>query len=106
MILLNLIIYLYQAEINWSSVTEQRVKIKFYIKVKKTYTETFKLLKKSIWGLLFFLKKSYDWFGRFRVGRKISENDLENGCLKTSNTESYTENAHQMLNINYVRFKM
>ncbi|CAK9805507.1 Protein GVQW3 [Anthophora plagiata] len=67
---------------------EQRCNVKFYVKLGKTFTETFGLLKQAYGGDAFSRTQCYEWFIRFKNGRQSIEDDPRPGrpLIATDNT--------------------
>jgi hypothetical protein len=70
---------------------EQREAIKFCVKLKKTATETFEMLK-SAYGEVSLSKTSvFEWHKWFNEGRRSSQDDERKGRSSTSRTEESKE---------------
>jgi hypothetical protein len=71
------------------SQVEQRAAIKFCVKLKKTGTETFEMLK-SGYGEEFLPTTSvFEWHTRFKEGRESLQDDERKGRPSTSRTEEF-----------------
>ena len=64
---------------------EQRIVVKFHMKLGKTTTETYNLLKKVYGNEC--LSRAFELFKRFQDGRKDVEDDSHPGRLSTSKTD-------------------
>ncbi|KAJ8938927.1 hypothetical protein NQ318_011689 [Aromia moschata] len=64
---------------------EQRVNLKFLVKLGKTLTEAYAMLK-EVYGNEC-LSRTQEWFKGFKVGRETTEDDPRNGQPSTSKTD-------------------
>ena len=58
-----------------AEVDEQRVYITFCVRLGKTGSETFEMLKKAFGDSCMSRSRTYGWFGRFKNGRTSTAND-------------------------------
>ncbi|KYQ60553.1 hypothetical protein ALC60_00394 [Trachymyrmex zeteki] len=58
---------------------EQRIVVKFHVKLGKTATETYNLLKQVAMNVY----RVFEWFKRFQDGRKDGEDDSRPGRPST-----------------------
>ena len=58
-----------------AEVDEQRVCIKFYVRLGKTGSETFEKLKPAFGDSCMSRSRTFEWFGRFKNGRTSTAND-------------------------------
>jgi transposase len=63
---------------------EQHVNIKFYVKPGKTFTETHEMLKQVYGDQCVGRTQCYEWFKRFKDGRKSTDDDPRLGRPSTS----------------------
>jgi hypothetical protein len=69
---------------------EQRTAIQFRVKLKKTASETFEMLK-SAYGEEYLSRTSvFEWHKMFKEGRESLQDDERKGCPSTSITEEST----------------
>lgn len=77
---------------------EQRANIKFCVKLKKTFDETFELLKQVHGDDCLPQAQAYDWFSSFLDGRESIEDDLETNLPQSStNCNNNIERVRQIL---------
>ena len=62
-------------------VDEQRVCIKFCVRLGKTGSETFEMLKQAFGDSCMSRSRTFEWFGRFKNGRTSTANDDRSGTL-------------------------
>ena len=62
-----------------AEVDEQRVCITFCVRLGKTESETFETLKQAFGDSCMSLSRTFEWFGRFKNGRKSTANDDRSG---------------------------
>jgi hypothetical protein len=67
-----------------TAVIEQRVNIKFCVKLAKMPTETYEMLQTVCGDDALSLGSVSEWFKQFRDGREDLENDPRNGGPSTS----------------------
>ena len=70
---------------------EQRVIIKFHVKLGKSACETFSLLKSVYQESCLAQSNVYNWFKRFQDGREDVEDDPRSGRPSTSKTDKNIE---------------
>jgi hypothetical protein len=58
-----------------AEVNQQRVCIKFCVRLGKTGSETFEMLKQAFGDSCMSRSRTFEWFGRFRNGRTLTAND-------------------------------
>jgi hypothetical protein len=80
---------------------EQRVNVKFCVKLGKFATETYNLLKIVYGNECLSRTQVFDWFKRFKEGRKETGDDQRPGRPSTSKTdaniEEFGETVRQIL---------
>ena len=64
-----------------AEVDEQRVCIKFGVRLGKTGSETFEMLKQAFGDSCMRRSRTFEWFGRFKNGRTSTVNDDRSGRL-------------------------
>lgn len=74
-----------------AEVDEQRVCIKFCVRLGKTGSETFEMLKQAFGDLCMSRSRTFEWFGRFKNGRTSTANDDRSGRPNTATTPSKVE---------------
>jgi len=67
--------------------TEQRICIKFCLKIGKTPTETYQLLQQAYGAYAMGRTQVFDWFRRYKEGRTSVESDPRSGRPSTSRNE-------------------
>jgi len=65
---------------------EQRVCIKFCVRLGKTRSETFEMLKQAFGDSCMSRSRTFEWFGRFKNGRTSTANDDRSGRPSTATT--------------------
>ena len=58
-----------------AEVDEQRVCIKFCVRLGKMGSETFEMLKQTFGDSCMNCSRTFEWFGRFKNGRTLTAND-------------------------------
>ncbi|VVC27613.1 Hypothetical protein CINCED_3A014085 [Cinara cedri] len=58
---------------------EQRINLKFLVKLKKTPTECYKLLQEAYGGNSLSRARFFEWYKRFSEGRESTEDDQRPG---------------------------
>ena len=58
-----------------AEVDEQRLCIKFCVRLGKTGSETFEMLKQAFGDSCMSRSRTFEWFGRFKNGRTSTAND-------------------------------
>jgi len=79
-------------------VDEQRVCIKFYVRLGKTGSETFEMLKQAFGDSCMSRSRTFEWFGRFKNGRTSTANDDRSGRPNTTTTPSKVEQVREAVN--------
>jgi len=79
-------------------VDEQRVCIKFCVRLGKTGSETFEMLKQAFGDSCMSRSRTFEWFGRFKNDRTSTANDDESGRPSTATTPSKVERARAAVN--------
>jgi len=74
-----------------AEVDEQRVCIKFCVRLGKTGSETFEMLKQAFGDSCMSRSRTFEWFGRFKSGRTSAANDDRSGRAGTATTPSKVE---------------
>jgi hypothetical protein len=76
---------------------EQRVCIRFYVKLVKSATETLEMLR-DVFGEHFFIRTVvFEWHSLFKAGR-LSVDDKRSGRSSTSKTRENVEKIRELLN--------
>jgi transposase len=76
---------------------EQRVNIKFCVKLGKTPTKTYRMLQ-TVYGDEALSRSSvFEWFKRFKDGREDLQDDQRSGCTSTSQNADIIANVHEMV---------
>jgi transposase len=76
---------------------EQRVNIKFCVKLGKTPTETYKILR-TVYGDEVLIRSSvFEWFKRFRDGCEDLQDDPRSGRPSTSRNADTIKNVPEMV---------
>ncbi|KAL4098969.1 hypothetical protein QTP88_023475 [Uroleucon formosanum] len=70
-----------------SEVNEQRVCIKFCLKLGKNATETYEMIKTAFGDDSLSRSKIFEWFKRFKNGRETTEDDPRSGRPSTSRND-------------------
>ena len=74
-----------------AEVDEQRVWIKFCVRLGKTGSETSEMLKQAFGDTCMSRSRTFEWFGRFKNGRTSTANDDRSGQPSTATTPSKVE---------------
>jgi len=69
-----------------AEVDEQRVFIKFCVRLGKTGSETFEMLKQAFGDSCMSRSRTFEWFGRYNNGRTSTANDDRPGRPSTTTT--------------------
>ena len=80
--------FLFSVGIMLSVNVEQRVNVKFCVKLGKSATETHNLLKKVYDDECLSCTQVFEWFKRFKEGREEIGDDQRPGCSSTSKTDT------------------
>jgi hypothetical protein len=75
---------------------EQSAAIKFCVKLKKTATATFEMLKSTYSEECLLRISVFEWHLRLKEGRKSIQDDERKGRPSTSRREESTENIQKM----------
>ena len=81
-----------------AEVDEQRVCIKFCVRLGKTGIETFEMLKQAFGDSCMSRNRTSEWFGRFKNGRTSTANDHRSGRPSTATTPSKVEQVRAAVN--------
>ena len=74
-----------------SVLIEQRIVVKFHMKLGKAVTETYLLLKEVYGNECLSRARVFEWFKRFQDGREDVEDDARPGRPSTSKTDKNIE---------------
>ena len=85
------IMFLLSVGIILSVNVQQRVNVKFCVKLGKSIIETYNLLKKIYGDECLSHTQVFNWFKRFKVGREELGDDQHPTCPSTSKTYSNIE---------------
>ena len=80
-----------------STKMEQRINLKFLVKLKKTPTECLKLLKEVYGEDMMSRTQIFEWHKRFKHGREEVEDDPKSGRPSTSKTDRNIERVKQLV---------
>ncbi|KAJ8962851.1 hypothetical protein NQ318_001251 [Aromia moschata] len=75
---------------------EQRVNLKF-VKLGKTFTEAYAILKKLYGNECLSLTQVFEWFKWFKEGRELTEGDPRPGRPSTSKTDENIEKIGELI---------
>jgi hypothetical protein len=82
-------------------VEEQRVCMKFCLKLAKTFTETFQMLKQAYGGDCLSHTQCYEWYQCFKSsGRTSTEDNPKTGQPSTSMDDDHVEKVHAVIREN------
>ena len=81
-----------------AEVDEQRVCIKFCVRLGKTGSETFEMLKQAFGESCMSRSRTFEWFGRFKNGRTSTADDDRSGRPSTATTPSKVEEVRAAVN--------
>jgi len=81
-----------------AEVDEQRVCIKFCVRLGKMGSETFEMLKQAFGDLCMSRSRTFEWFGRFKNSRTSTANDDRSGQPSTATTPSKVEEVQAAVN--------
>ena len=74
---------------------EQRINLKFLVRLGKTPTEALKLLQELYGDGTMSRTRLFEWYGMFKEGREEVEDDHRSGRLFTSRTNENVERVRQ-----------
>jgi len=77
-----------------AEVDEQRVCIKFCVRLGKTGSEIFEMLKQAFGDSCMSRSRTFEWFERFKNGRTSTANDDPSGRPNTATTPSKVVRSH------------
>ena len=86
-----------------AEVDEQRVCIKFCVRLDKTGSETFEMLELAFGDSCMSRGRIFEWFGRFKNGRTSTANDDRSGRPSTATTPSKVEHVRAAVNKDHRR---
>ena len=81
-----------------AEVDEQRVCIKFCVRLGKTGSETFEMLKQAFGDSCMTRSQTFEWFGRFKNGSSSTANDDRSGQPSMATTPSKLEQVRAAVN--------
>ena len=81
-----------------AEVDEQRVCIKFCVRLGKTGSETFEMLKQAFGDSCMSRIRTFEWSGRFNNGRTSTANDNPSGRPSTATAPSKVEEVRAAAN--------
>ena len=79
---------------------EQRINLKFLVRLGKTPTETFNLLQEVYGDAMMSRTRIFEWHKRFREGREDVEDDPKSGRPTTSRTNKNVEHVREKVRSN------
>lgn len=79
---------------------EQRVNIKFCVKLSKTFTETHQMMKQVYGDQCLSRTNCYYWFRRFKDGRENVNDDPRSGRPSTSTDDAHVSQVNEMVRSN------
>ncbi|KAJ8941778.1 hypothetical protein NQ318_006814 [Aromia moschata] len=74
---------------------EQRVNLKFLVKLGKTFTEVYAMLKEVYGNECLSRTQIFVWFKRFKEGHETTEGDPRPGRPSTPNTDKNIEKINK-----------
>ena len=80
-----------------SSRMEQQINLKFLVKLRKTTTECFKLLKEVYGEDVMLRTQIFEWYKHFEKGCKELEDDLKKGQPPTTRTDENITRVKQLV---------
>jgi len=81
-----------------AEVDEQRVCIKFCVRLGKTRSETFEMLEQAFGDSCMSRSRTFEWFERYKNGRTSTANDDRSGRPSTAKTPSKVEEVRAAVN--------
>lgn len=85
---------------NMNANEEQRVCVKFCVKLGKTFTETFQMLQEAFRDQCLSRSRCHEWFKRFKDGRTSSADNPRSGRPSTSTDEEHVERVKTLVRSN------
>ena len=79
---------------------EQRINMKFCVKLQKSAKETHEMLKLIYGDAAVTMKMAYKWFKRFHNGWESDEDKERSRCPSTSKTQQNVERVSEMIRSN------
>jgi transposase len=79
---------------------EQRVNVKFCVKLGKSATETYDLLKKVYGDECVSSTQVFEWFKRFKGAREVTRDNQRPGHPSTSKTDANIEKVSEIVQQN------
>ncbi|KAJ8940841.1 hypothetical protein NQ318_005287 [Aromia moschata] len=76
---------------------EQRVNLKFLVKLGKTFTEAYAMLKEVYGNECLSRTQVFEWFKRFKEGRETTEDDPRPGRPSSSKTDENIEEIGKLI---------
>ena len=77
--------------------TEQRINLKFLVRLGKTPSDTLEMLQEVYGDETMSHSRVFEWHKRFKEGREDVEDDSKSGRLSTSRTANNVERVKQMV---------
>ena len=88
---------MFSAIIEMADFREQRACIKFFLKLGKTATECYEILKTAFGEQAMGRSQTFQWFSRFKAGRTSIDNDESSGRPVSSSTPEMIESVRQII---------
>ncbi|KZC08090.1 Protein MAK16 like protein [Dufourea novaeangliae] len=79
---------------------EQRICVKFCVKLKKTFTETFQMLREAFGDKCLSRSRCHEWYGRFKEGRTSSADNPRSGRPSTSTDDAHVAEVNTLVRAN------
>ena len=95
---LNWIVILFSVGIMLSVNVEQHVNVKFCVKLGKSATEMYDILKKVYGDDCLYCTQVFEWFKRFKAGREEIRDDQRPGHPSTLKTDANIEKLVKLFN--------
>jgi len=86
-----------------AEVDEQRVCIKFCVRLGKTRSETSEMLKQAFGDSCMSRSQTFEWFGCFKNGRTLTANDDQSGWPSMATTPTKVEQVRAAVNQDHRR---
>ena len=83
-----------------NNLKEQRIAVKFCVKLGKSNTETFAMLNTAYGDVAMKRATCFRWHKRFKKGRLSVEDDERSGCLSTSTNDPYIDEINRLVRAN------